>query len=80
MAKTITLRLDDDIYGKFLLAAHEDNRSISNLIETLAFKKLTEEMFVDDFEMREIRSNKALMESLRRGHRDAKAKRGRFVR
>lgn len=80
MAKTITLRLDDDIYSKFLLAAHEDNRSISNLIETLAFKKLMEEMFVDDFEMQEILSNKVLMESLKRGHRDAKAKRGRFVR
>ncbi len=79
MAKTITLRLDDRTYRTFLAAAEEDNRTISNLIETLAMKKLTEDMFVDDFEMAEILSNKSLLDDLKKGYRDARLKRGRFV-
>jgi predicted CopG family antitoxin len=38
MAKSVTIRLDDEIYNKFHEIAAEENRSISNLIETLAFK------------------------------------------
>ena len=57
MPKTITLRLSDDNYRKFNEAAEEEHRSISNLIETLALKKLDDDMLVDDFEMKEIFSN-----------------------
>ena len=39
MPKTITLRLEDEIYKKFSNAASEEHRSMSNLIETLALKK-----------------------------------------
>ena len=38
MPKTITLRLEDEIYKKFSEAASEEHRSMSNLIETLALK------------------------------------------
>lgn len=79
MPKTITLRLEDNIYKKFKKIASEDNRSISNLIETLALKKLNEDMFVDDFEMQEIFSNEKLLNKLKKGHRDAKLKRGVLV-
>ena len=67
MPKTITLRLEDEIYKKFSNAASEEHRSMSNLIETLALKKLDEDMLVDDFEMKEIFSNTKLLKSLRRG-------------
>lgn len=79
MSRTITLRLPDEIYFKFFNAAQADNRPISNLIETLALRKLQEDMFVDDFELDEIMGNKDLHKKLKRGSDDAKKKRGRLV-
>ena len=79
MPKTITLRLDDEIYKKFSDAAADEHRSISNLIETLALKKLDEDMLVDDFEMREIFSNTKLLKKLEKGHSHAKMRKGKLV-
>jgi len=79
MPKTITLRLSDEVYERFNRAATDDRRSIANLIETLALKKLEEESLVDDFEMREIFSNAKLLEKLEKGHGDAAMKKGRMV-
>ncbi len=79
MPKTITLRLSDEIYKKFNDAAIEDHRSISNLIETLALKKLDEELLVDDFEMKEIFLNTKLLEKLEKGHSHAKIRKGRLI-
>lgn len=79
MPKTITLRLDDETYKKFSNAASEEHRSISNLIETLALKKLDEDMLVDDFEMKEIFSNTKLLKKLEKGHSHAKMRKGRLV-
>jgi len=79
MAKTITLRVADEIYEKLMAAAKIERRSLSNLIEILALKKLDEEIFVDRIEMDEILSNTELMKKLRRGARQAKAGKGAFV-
>ncbi len=79
MPKTITLRLEDDIYRKFSEAAADEHRSISNLIETLALKKLDEDMLVDDFEMKEIFSNAKLLKKLEKGHGYARMRKGRLV-
>ncbi|MBA4349074.1 MAG: CopG family transcriptional regulator [Thermodesulfovibrio sp.] len=79
MPKTITLRLSEEAYRKFNAAAIEDNRSISNLIETLALKKLNEEIFVDNFEMEEILSNTRLLKKLEKGHAHAKVKKGKLI-
>ena len=79
MPKTITLRLSDETYKKFNDAAIEDHRSISNLIEILALKKLDEELLVNDFEMREIFSNTKLLKKLEKGHRHAKMRKGRLI-
>jgi len=79
MPKTITLRLSDEVYEEFNQAATEDNRSIANVIETLALKKLHEERLADDFEMEEIFSNTRLLKKLERGHSNAKMKKGRMV-
>ena len=79
MAKTITLRVADEIYEKLIAAAKVERRSLSNLIETLALKKLDEDIFVDQIEMDEILSNTELMKSLQRGTRQAKARKGAFV-
>jgi len=79
MPKTITLRLEDEIYKKFSEAASEEHRSMSNLIETLALKKLDEDMLVDDFEMKEIFSNTKLLKKLEKGHSHAKMRKGNMV-
>jgi hypothetical protein len=79
MPKTVTLRLSDGVYSKFNDAASEERRSISNLIETLALKKLDEDMLIDDFEMKEIFSNTSLLEKLEKGHSHAKMRKGKLV-
>ena len=79
MPKTVTLRLSDQVYQKFNQVASEDNRSIANLIETLALKKLDEDILVDDFEMEEIFSNVRLLKKLEKGHLHAGLKKGRMV-
>jgi predicted CopG family antitoxin len=77
--KNITLHLSDEAYQRFHKIAAGENRSISNLIETLATQKLTEELFTDTFETEEILSNKILRRKLKNGHRDITLKKGRFV-
>lgn len=79
MPKTITLRLSDENYDRLHRAAIVDNRSIANLIETLALRKLDEESLADDFEMEEVFSNTQLLEKLEKGHGDATMKKGRMV-
>jgi hypothetical protein len=79
MPKTITLRLSDRTYEKLNQAAAEDNRSIANLIETLALKQLNEETLANDFEMEEIFSNTRLLKKLEKGHGHATLKKGRMV-
>lgn len=79
MPKSVTIRLDDDAYKKFYEMAAEENRSISSLIETLALKKLDEELFADAFETAEILSNKPLLKRLRKGHQQAAQTKGRLV-
>ncbi len=79
MPKTITLRLSDETYRKFLAAAGAERRPISNLIETLALRKLEEEIFVDRIEMEDILANPVLTQRLKRGTAEAKEIKGRFV-
>jgi len=79
MSKTVTLRLDDKVYRKFRRLAEQDNRSLSNFIETAALRFVESQQFVVGFEADEIRANKTLNASLKRGRRDAKAKRGRVA-
>lgn len=79
MAKTVTLRLDEDVYNLFLEAAKAENRPLSNLIETAALSRIRELQFVDDAEMSEILANDNLLKRLKRGARDAEMEKGRFV-
>jgi len=79
MPRSVTLRLSDDVYQKFSQMAREENRSMANLVETLALQKLAEEIFTDTFETEEILANSALMKKLKRGHMQAELLKGRFV-
>lgn len=79
MAKTLTLRVDDETYRKLAEAAEAEGRSIANLIETAAIERLREQQFVDDAELAEIEANERLVARLKQGSRDARTRRGRFV-
>ena len=76
MAKTITLRVADETYEKLMAAAKIERRSLSNMIENLALKKLDEEIFVDQIEMDEILANTELLKKLQRGSKQAKSRQG----
>lgn len=79
MSRTVTLRLKDDMYEKFRKLAEDDNRSISNFIETSVLRSIENNSSIDEFEMAEIQANKTLLESIEQGLHDAKRKKGRFV-
>lgn len=79
MARTLTVRMDDATYSLVADAAAADNRSVSNFIETAAREKAAAEIFVSEEEMAEIRSDAGLVKRLKRGRREAAARRGRFV-
>jgi hypothetical protein len=79
MSKTVTLRLDEPVYRLFRDVAERENRPISNFIETAVMRFVREHETVDEFEMTEIRGNVELNQSLKRGHQDAKHRRGTFA-
>ncbi len=79
MPKTLTVRIDDATYDLIAEAAAADNRSVSNFIETAARQKAIEDILVPEAEMDEIRSNAGLVRRLKRGAKDAAARRGRFA-
>jgi len=54
VAKTITLRVDDNIYNTLKRAADGDRRTISNYIEYAAMNYIFNSNIVDDIEMNEI--------------------------
>ena len=78
MSKTVTLRLSDEVYQLFRQSAESDNRPLSNFIETATKRFIEQTELADEAEMAEIRGNPALMRRIRRGHADARSKRGRF--
>jgi len=79
MAKTVTIRLEDKKYKVFRKYASSDNRTLSNFIETATMRYIEENEFVDDFEMEEIRNNKELNLSIKRGLQDIKNKKVRRI-
>ncbi len=79
MPKSLTVRIDDATYAPIADAAAAENRSVSNFIETAARQRAIEEILVPESEMAEIRGDKDLTGRLKRGHRDAVARRGRFA-
>jgi hypothetical protein len=80
MAKTVTLRLDQQSYERLKAAATADRRSLGNLIQTAALRYLEESSLTDEAETEEILSSKALLKRLAAGHRAARRRRGSFVR
>ncbi len=79
MSKTVTLRLKEDTYKLFQKLAQQDNRPLSNFIETAALRFIDDSEYLDSYEMAEIEQNEELNASLKAGLDDVKAGRGEFV-
>lgn len=79
MTKTITLRLNEERYLRFRQLAEEDNRPLSNFIETAVLRYIEDQGYVDEFEMSEIRTNEELNDSLLRGLKDTESGKGKFA-
>jgi hypothetical protein len=71
--KTLTLRVDDDVYSMIKLASDGAKRNISNFIEYATLQYLTSNEYVDNNEMNEILNNKNLANSLNQGLKEVKS-------
>ena len=79
MAKTVTIRLDDETYRKFVNWAERDARPLGKYIEKAALEYGQQAEFADDEEMNDIRRNEGLLRRIKQGFADAKARRGKIV-
>lgn len=79
MPKTITMRIDDDVYETFAEHAEAEKRSISKFIEMAALQYTKESEFVDIEEMADILDDDGLIRRLKQGMADAKAGKGKIV-
>ena len=70
MAKTITIRIDDDTYNMIKTAAEGERRSISNFIEYATITYLTEESFVSEKEMKDILEDEEILKALHKGKKE----------
>jgi uncharacterized protein (DUF1778 family) len=70
--KTLTLRVDDDVYNMIKLAAEGAKRNISNFIEYATMQYLTSTEYIDNNEMQEILDDAPLIKSLDQGLSEAK--------
>ncbi|MCU0844774.1 MAG: ribbon-helix-helix domain-containing protein [Spirochaetes bacterium] len=77
MAKTITIRIDDDTYEILRRAADGERRSISNFIEYATLSYVTREVHVSNEEMSEILSDANLVKGLKSGLDEVK--KGRYT-
>ncbi len=71
--KTLTLRVEDDVYNMIKLASHGAKRNISNFIEYATIQYLTSSQYVDNNEMHEILHDENMIKSLRQGLKEAAA-------
>jgi predicted transcriptional regulator len=76
MARTVTLRLDDNTYATLKRAAAGDRRTISNFIEYASINYILNNNTVDDNEMNEILT---FEKNLKRGLRDIKTGRYKII-
>jgi predicted DNA-binding protein len=79
MSKTITLRLSETIYHAFKTMAEQENRPLSNFIETATIRYMNEIEFADEAEMKEINGDKKLKSAITRGWNDYRNGRGEYL-
>ena len=72
MAKTVTLRIADDVYQLLKTAANGQRRNLSNFIEYATLQYLTSTAYVDDKEMEDILCDSELVSNLNSGIKNVK--------
>ena len=77
--KTITVRVDDNIYNVLKKAADGERRTISNFIENASLSYLTNEIYVSDYEMEQIMNDAKLVSGIKKGLDDVKKGKYRVV-
>ena len=70
--KTITVRVDDNVYNVLKKAADGERRTISNFIENASLSYLTNEIYVSDNEMEQIMKDAKLVSGIKKGLDDVK--------
>lgn len=70
--KTVTMRVNDDIYQMIKTAANGQRRNISNFIEFATMQYLTSSQYVNDSEMDMILKDEELVKSLKKGLQETK--------
>ena len=70
MAKTVTVRIDDETYKRIKSAAESERRTISNFMEYATIAYVESSTFVDDAEMRGIAQDKELVQTLKKAMGD----------
>jgi hypothetical protein len=78
--KTLTIRMSDEDYEAIVKGAKKDKRTLSNFMLASTLKSLEKSYYAGSAEMQDIVSDKVLMNGIEQGHRDARNKRGRYVR
>jgi predicted transcriptional regulator len=76
MGKTITLRIEDEVYNTLKRAADGDRRTISNFIEYATISYIFNNNAVDDNEMNELISFK---KDIKKGMEDIKKGRYKII-
>jgi predicted transcriptional regulator len=76
MAKTITLRVDDNVYNTLKRTADGDRRTISNFVEHATINYIFNNNIVDDDEMKEL---VVFEKDIKKGLEDAKKGRYKIV-
>jgi len=79
MHKTITLRINEDVYQMFKKAAQGSRRTISNFLEYATISYLSQDSFVSDDEMNELLKDNDLIENLKHGEKEIKSRRYKIV-
>ena len=77
--KTITVRVDDNVYNVLKKAADGERRTISNFIENASLSYLTNEIYVSDNEMEQIMKDAKLVSGIKKGLDDVKKGKYRVV-
>jgi len=77
--KTITVRIDDNVYSILKKAADGERRTISNFVENASLSYLTNEIYVSDYEMAAILKDSKLVSGIKKGLDDVKKGKYRIV-
>ena len=71
--------MSDEDYKKILKGANKDRRTLSNFMLASTLKSIEKHYYAGEEEMRDILKDRALMEGIEEGHKDAGKKRGRYA-